>query len=153
MNRIRGLIFPALIILGLAVVPRLLLGVMPSRTVSLASALGVPDPGNVADVLLFFGAILAVLSAIRNFTERGSTTNLTARIASTSMWFILSLYLWGAGDPWCFGVISRTANLIGNVETSYVLNLSFFVGLLAGASMLSAFHAVLVFVRARSQRH
>lgn len=153
MNRIKGFIFPALIILGLVVVPRLLLRMMPVEMVSIESTTGILDLGRFLDTLLLFGVILAIFSAIKNLSEKWSAVNLVSSISSISTWFILSLYLWGAGDPWCFGMISRISNVMGNVEASYVLDLRFFVFLLTGASMLNALNVVLAFVRARSQRH
>lgn len=153
MNRIKGFVFPILIILGLVIVPRVLLGILPVEMKLVVSTTDILDLGGILNALLFFGVALALLSAIKNLTEKWSTTNLAANIASISMWFILSLYMWGAGDPWGFGVVSRTSNIMKGVEASFVLDLRFFVILLAGISLLNALNVTLVFARARGQRH
>lgn len=152
MNKIRGLIFPILIFLGLVVMPRVVLTMVPVEMLSMIYTMGLVDLDRILDALMIFGLTLAILSALKNLTEKWTTLNLASSIASSFIWFVLSLFLWGAGDPWSFGEISRALNVMKNVTASFVLNLRFFVLLQVGVSLLSILNIILVYVGAR-ERH
>jgi len=152
MNKIKGLIFPTFIILGLIVMPRVALTMVPVDMVSMIYAMDLVDLDLILNALMIFGIILAILSALKNLTEKWTTTNLASGITSAIIWFILSLFLWGAGDLWSFGEISRTLNVMKNVTASFVLNLRFFVLLQAGVSLLGILNIILTYAKARDRR-
>jgi len=147
LNKVKGLIFPTLILLVLVVVPRVALMLAPVEMVSMIDAMGLVDLYLILNALTISGLSMAMLSAIKNLTEKWTTINLASSIGSTIIWFILSLLLWGAGDPWSFGEIRRTLNVM-NLMASLILNLRFFVILQAGASLLGILKNVFVYFSA-----
>jgi len=151
MNKIGGLIFPILIFTALGVMPRVALTMVPVEMLSTIHAMGLVDLDRILNALTIFGLALASLSALKNLTEKWTTLNLASSVASSFTWFILSLFLWGAGDPWSFGEISRTVNVMENTTASFILNLRFFVLLQAGVSLLSIINGILVYIGARDR--
>lgn len=144
MNKVKGLIFPTVILLGLVVVPRAALMLAPVEMVSMIDAMGLVDLDMILNALTISGLSMATLSALKNLTEKWTMINLASSIGSAIIWFVLSLLLWGAGDPWSFGEIRRTLNVM-NLMASLILNLRFFVILQAGASSLGILKNVFVY--------
>ena len=147
MNKVKGLIFPTLILLVLVVVPRVALMLAPVEMVSMIDAMGLVDLDMILNALMISGLSMATLSALKNLTEKWTMINLASSIGSAIIWFVLSLLLWGAGDPWSFGEIRRTLNVM-NLMASLFLNLRFFVVLQAGASLLGILKNIFVYLGA-----
>ena len=152
MNRVKALAFPTLIVLELIVVPRMALAMVPEGVLSAAKSIGLIDPWQVLDALFIFGVFLATLSVLVNLTEKWSGINLASSIVSALSWFGLSLYLWGLGDPWALGLVTRTLNVMRNAKASFVLDMRFFVSFLAGISVLKVIVTALEFIRTRRIR-
>jgi hypothetical protein len=151
-NRVKALAFPTLIVLELIMVPRMALAMVPEGVLSAAKSIGLIDPWQVLDALLIFGVFLATLSVLVNLTEKWSGINLASSIISALSWFGLSLYLWGLGDPWALGLVTRTLNVMRNAKASFVLDMRFFVAFLAGISVLKVIVTALEFIRTRRIR-
>ena len=131
---------PAMVVL--VVLPRVLIGYVPSSAISKASSLlGVSIPGMVDDVAVF-GFALAILSALQTWAYKWSIVKPATSTLHIVTSYILLLFLLGFGNALTFG----TANLsispsalgpstsgIGSISVSLV---STFLALLVGVAVV-----------------
>jgi hypothetical protein len=128
-------------IVGLVILPQVLIGFVPSSSVSKASsALGVSIPGMI-DVIGLFGVALAVLSFVQTWAYEWSMTKPLASTLHMVVSYILLLFLLGFGNPLTFGTANITISLsaagatmsgVGSPEVSVV---STFLALMVGLAV------------------
>jgi hypothetical protein len=108
MNRIlKGVLLAIPPIVVLVILPLVILGYVPSSSVSQASSvLGVSIPG-IIDGIAIFGVILAVLAFVQAWAYKWSILKPVASTLYTVVSYTLLLFLLGFGNPLTFG----TANI------------------------------------------
>jgi len=147
-------VFPTIILLVLAVVPIVLVGLVPAEAVEMLRQVARVDLRGMVMVVAGFAVALAALSFLKNTWEKSSWVHVGSSLASEGGWLFLWLFLLGVGDPSCLGRITRTLEItpLAAAQGTLVVDLRFFAFFLIVLAGLTVVNTLLTFNAARRSR-
>ena len=138
----KGVLWAIPPIVILIVLPLILIGYVPSSTVSKGSSvLGVSIPGLIDDIAIF-GVLLAILSFLQTWAYDWSIVKPVASTLHIVVSYFLLLFLLGFGNPMTFGTANISISLsaaganmsgIGSPEISLI---STFLAIMVGVAVV-----------------
>jgi len=152
--RVRAIVFPTIILLVLAVIPNVLVGLVPAEAVEMLRQVVQVDLRGMVVVVASLGVALAALSFLKNTWEKWSWVHLGSSLASEGGWLFLWLLLLGVGDPSCLGRITRALEItaLAAAQGTLVVDLRFFAFFLIVIAGLTVVNILLTFNVARRSR-
>ena len=147
-RRLKAVLYACLVAIGFVVSPVLTSASMPPEVSRIVSMVGF-DVQAILYTIVLVGVVMTALTFIKTDTDEGTVKHLTASAGLDVLGFYLTLYGFGLGDPWSFGLVERQLPF-GNVRLTYDLR-----ALIVAFALLTAFSvatAMLKYSYARETR-
>jgi len=107
---------------------------------------------SIATTIMVLGLLISVAALIKGLTDKWSALNLSCDVGSTLIELIIVLLVLGAGDIGSLGVISRTLQVPGPSQPSFILDMRFAALSFIVIAGLKIVLALAEFYQARSER-
>jgi len=147
-RRLKAVLYTCLVATVFVVAPVIASGNLPPEVSQIVSMVGL-DVQAILHTIVLVGVAMAALIFIKTDTDEGTVKHLIASAGLDVLDFYLTLYGFGLGDPWSFGLVERQLPF-GNVRLTYDLR-----ALIVAFALLTAFSvatAMLKYSYARETR-
>jgi len=104
-RRLKAVLYAVLVAVGLGVTPVLVSRSLPSEIGQMMNMLGF-DLQSTVQTIAIIGLVMAALIFVKTDSEEWAVQHMMASIGLEVLGFYITLYGFGLGDPWSFGLVN-----------------------------------------------